>query len=80
MARPTVDRYLDLLEQIFVIFRLPSFSTNPHKEVAKSQKRQTTPGTGALESPCLPPAPFASSSARPLTDGWRLARGSAVTE
>ena len=38
MARPTVDRYLDLLEQTFVIFRLPSFSTNPRKEIAKSQE------------------------------------------
>ena len=38
MARPTVDRYMDLLEQTFVIFRLPSFSTNPRKEIAKSQK------------------------------------------
>jgi Predicted ATPase (AAA+ superfamily) len=38
MARPTVDRYLDLLEQTFVIFRLPSFSNNPRKEIAKSQK------------------------------------------
>lgn len=38
MARPTVDRYLDLLEQTYVIFRLPSFSTNPRKEIAKSQK------------------------------------------
>jgi predicted AAA+ superfamily ATPase len=38
MARPTVDRYLDLLEQTFVIFRLPSFSTNPREEIAKSQK------------------------------------------
>ena len=38
MARPTVDRYLDLLEQTFVIFRLPAFSTNPRKEIAKSQK------------------------------------------
>ena len=38
MARPTVDRYLDLLEQTFVIFRLPSLSTNPRKEIAKSQK------------------------------------------
>lgn len=37
-ARPTVDRYLDLLEQTFVIFRLPSFSTNPRKEIAKGQK------------------------------------------
>jgi uncharacterized protein len=32
VARPTVDRYLDLLEQTFVIFRLPSFSTNPRKD------------------------------------------------
>jgi predicted AAA+ superfamily ATPase len=38
MARPTVDRYLDLLERTFVIFRLPSFSTNPRKEIAKGQK------------------------------------------
>lgn len=38
MSRPTVDRYLDLLEQCFVIFRLRSYSTNPRKEIAKSQK------------------------------------------
>ncbi len=38
MARPTVERYLDLLEQTFVIFRLRAFSTNPRKEIAKSQK------------------------------------------
>lgn len=38
MARPTVERYLDLLEQTFVIFRLPSFSSNPRKEIAKSRK------------------------------------------
>lgn len=38
MARPTVERYLDLLEQTYVIFRLPSFSTNPRKEIAKSRK------------------------------------------
>ncbi len=38
MARPTIDRYLDLLQQTFVIFRLPSFSTNPRKEINKSQK------------------------------------------
>lgn len=38
IARPTVDRYLDLLEQTFVIFRLPSFSTIPRKGIAKSQK------------------------------------------
>ena len=38
MGRPTVERYLDLLEQTFVIFRLPAFSTNPRKEISKSQK------------------------------------------
>lgn len=38
MARPTVERYLDLLQQTYVIFRLPSYSTNPRKEIAKSHK------------------------------------------
>ena len=38
MARATVERYLDLLEQTFVIFRLPAFSTNPRKEISKSHK------------------------------------------
>ena len=38
MARHTVERYLELLEQTYVIFRLPSFSTNPRKEIAKSRK------------------------------------------
>lgn len=38
ISRVTVDRYLDLLEQTFVIFRLPAYSTNPRKEIAKSQK------------------------------------------
>ena len=37
-TRVTVDRYLDLLEQTFVIFRLPAFSTNSRKEIAKNQK------------------------------------------
>jgi predicted AAA+ superfamily ATPase len=38
IARATVDRYLELMEQTFVIFRLPAFSTNPRKEIAKSHK------------------------------------------
>jgi uncharacterized protein len=38
MARPTVERYLDLLEQTYVVFRLPSFSTNPRKEISRSKK------------------------------------------
>ena len=38
MARLTVDRYLDLLEETFVLFRLPAYSTNPRKEIIKSKK------------------------------------------
>ena len=38
MARATIERYLEILEQTFVIFRLTSFSTNPRKEIAKSRK------------------------------------------
>lgn len=38
MACTTVDRYIDLLEQCFVIFRLPAYSTNPRKEISKSKK------------------------------------------
>ena len=38
MSRVTVERYLFLLEQSFVIFRLPAFSTNPRKEITKNHK------------------------------------------
>jgi uncharacterized protein len=38
MGRLTVERYLELLAQTFVIFRLPAFSTNPRKEISKSHK------------------------------------------
>ena len=38
MSRITVERYLDLLEETFVIFRLPSFSRNPRKEICKGKK------------------------------------------
>ena len=38
ISRQTVERYLDLLERTFVIFRLHSFSRNPRKEIAKSKK------------------------------------------
>ncbi len=38
LNRETVERYLFLLEQSFVIFRLPAFSRNPRKEISKSQK------------------------------------------
>lgn len=38
ISRVTVNRYLDLLERTFVIFRLPAFGNNPRKEIVKSQK------------------------------------------
>ena len=38
ISRSTVERYLNLLEQTYVIFRLPAYSTNPRKELTKSQK------------------------------------------
>jgi uncharacterized protein len=38
MSRDTVNRYIDLLEQTFIIFRLPAFSTNPRKEINKNHK------------------------------------------
>ena len=38
MSRLTVERYLDLLEETYVIFRVPSFSSNPRKEISKNKK------------------------------------------
>lgn len=38
LSRETVERYLELLEKTFVIFRLHAFSTNQRKEIAKSTK------------------------------------------
>jgi len=38
ISRTTIERYLSLLEQSFVIFKLPAFSSNPRKEITKSQK------------------------------------------
>lgn len=38
VSRATVDKYLRLLEQTFVIFRLPSFSRNPRTELKKAFK------------------------------------------
>jgi uncharacterized protein len=34
----TVESYIDLLEKSFVVFRLPSFSNNPRKEISKMNK------------------------------------------
>ncbi|MBI2644839.1 ATP-binding protein [Candidatus Uhrbacteria bacterium] len=38
ISRQTVERYIELLEQTYVIFCLPAFSTNPRKEISKSKK------------------------------------------
>lgn len=38
LSRQTVERYIELLEETFVIFRLPAWSTNQRKEIAKSKK------------------------------------------
>lgn len=38
LNRITVDRYIDLLEKSFIIFRLPGFSRNLRKEVTKMDK------------------------------------------
>ncbi|MBI2264989.1 MAG: ATP-binding protein [Armatimonadetes bacterium] len=38
ISRQTVERYLELLERTFVIFRLPAFSKNQRKEIVKSTK------------------------------------------
>ncbi len=34
----TVDKYIDLLEKTFVVFRLPAFSRNVRNEIKKGQK------------------------------------------
>jgi hypothetical protein len=34
----TVSNYIDLLEKVFVIFRLPAFSRNMRKEISRSKK------------------------------------------
>lgn len=38
MSKNTVERYIDLLEKVFVIYRLSSFSRNLRKEISKNQR------------------------------------------
>ncbi len=38
MSKNTVERYLDLLEKVFVIYRLSGFSRNLRKEITKSPR------------------------------------------
>jgi len=34
----TVDRYLDLLTKVFILYKLPAYSKNPRKEISKSSR------------------------------------------
>jgi predicted AAA+ superfamily ATPase len=34
----TVENYLDLLQKVFILFKLPSYSTNQRKEISKGVK------------------------------------------
>ena len=38
ISRLTVENYLDLLSKVFIIYKLPAYSTNQRKEVSKSSK------------------------------------------
>lgn len=38
LSRITVESYLDLLSKVFIVFKLPAFSTNPRKEISKGAK------------------------------------------
>lgn len=38
LDRETIEKYIIILEQTYIIFRLPSFSTNQRKELSKSRK------------------------------------------
>lgn len=38
LSRITVENYLDLLSKVFIIFKLPAYSTNPRKEISKGAK------------------------------------------
>ena len=38
ISKNTVESYLNLLSKVFIIYRLPSYSTNPRKEISKGSK------------------------------------------
>lgn len=38
MNKITVENYLDLLQKVFILFKLPSYSTNHRKEISKGVK------------------------------------------
>jgi len=38
MSKNTIENYLDLLSKVFIIYRLPAYSTNHRKEISKGSK------------------------------------------
>lgn len=38
ISKNTVENYLDLLTKVFIVYKLPAYSTNQRKEVSKSSK------------------------------------------
>ena len=38
ISKNTVENYLDLLSKVFIIYRLPAYSTNHRKEISKGSK------------------------------------------
>lgn len=38
LNKATVETYLDLLNKVFILYKLPAYSSNPRKEVSKSAK------------------------------------------
>ena len=38
MSKNTVENYLDLLSKVFIVYRLPAYSTNHRKEISKGSK------------------------------------------
>lgn len=51
MGRPTVERYLDLLQRTFVIFRLPAFSIQQNTVMIKASRGMAiSPGRDVISS------------------------------
>lgn len=38
ISKNTVENYLDLLSKVFLVYRLPAYSTNQRKEISKGSK------------------------------------------
>ncbi len=38
MSKNTVENYLDILSKVFIVYRLPAYSTNHRKEISKGSK------------------------------------------